>query len=217
MNILVPVNLHIAIQNVFDWAYCSFCKCCFRLTHCRVNFYCFSAAKLLEFSSKFCPPDLPTFFGLFFLVIIFENILTVSFEAFVFNPFASTVLSNKSWRTSKYFTPLLSFGNLSTYARSIHQISFLYLAKALILLYLRVACVNLVYDVFERKNSLTFNGEFCCICQIAHRTICRKSLRVKSLQLLSFRFWKVSKPLFLYPWHDCWQQGWEWCWPCQVK
>ena len=33
------------------------------------------------------------------------------------------------------------------------------LAKALILLNLRVACVDLVYDVFECKNSLTFNGE----------------------------------------------------------
>ena len=52
----------------------------------------------------------------------------------------------------------MSFDNLSTYA-SIHQISFLYLAKALILLNLRVACVNLVYEVFECKNSLTFDGE----------------------------------------------------------
>ena len=99
------------------------------------------------------------FFGVFFLVFIFEKVLSVSFEFFVFIPFASTVLSNKSWRTSKYFTPLLSFANLSTYARSIHQFSFLNLAKALIPLNLRVACVNPVYDVFECKNSLTFNGE----------------------------------------------------------
>ena len=209
MIILGPIILHIAIQNVFEWAYCTFCKCCFRLIHCRVNFYSFSTAKFLELSSKFRTLIYPNVFGLFFLVIIFEKVLTVSFESFVFIPFASTVLSNKFWRTSKYFTPLLSFANLSTYARSIHQISFLNLAKARILLNLRVACVNLVYDVFECKNSLTFNGEFCCICQNAHTTICLKSLRVKSLQLLSFRFWKGSKPLFLYPWHDCCPQGWE--------
>ena len=53
----------------------------------------------------------------------------------------------------------MSFDNLSTYARSIHQISFLNLANALILLNLRVACVNLVYEVFECKNSLTFDGK----------------------------------------------------------
>ena len=40
-----------------------------------------------------------------------------------------------------------------------HQISSLTLAKALIHLNLRVACVNLVYEVFEYKNSLTFDGE----------------------------------------------------------
>ena len=33
------------------------------------------------------------------------------------------------------------------------------LAKARILLSLRVVYVNLVYDVFECKNALTFNGE----------------------------------------------------------
>ena len=83
----------------------------------------------------------------------------VSFECFVFIPFASTVLSNKFWRTSKYFTPLSSFANLSTRARSIHQTSFLNLGKALILFNFCVACVNLVYEVFVCKNSLTFDGD----------------------------------------------------------
>ena len=160
MNILVPIILHVAIQNVFSAkAYCMFCKSCFRLTHCRVNFYSFRTAKFLELSIKFCPLIYASFFRLLFLVIIFENVLTVSFESFVSIAFASTVLSNKSWRTSKYFTPLLSFANLSTYARSIHQISPFKLAKNLILLNLSVACVNLVYEVFECKNSLTFDGE----------------------------------------------------------
>ena len=197
MNKIVPKTLHVAIQNVFGWVYCTFCKCCFSLTHCRVNFYSFSDAKFLELSSNFCSLIYPIFFGLFFLVIIYENFLTVSFESFVFIPFAPTVLSNKSWWTSKYFKPLLSFANFSTYSRCIHQISSLNLAKALISLNLRVACVNLVHEVFECKNSLTFDGEsFAAFCQFAQRTICCKSLRVKSLQLLSFRYWKGSELLF---------------------
>ena len=114
-----------------------------------------SARTLQQFVSR----DLPVFFGLFFLVFIFESDLTVSFESFVFIPSASTVLSNKSWRTSENFTPLLSFANISTHARSIHQIPFWNLAKALIFLNLRVACVNLVQEVFECINFLTFEGE----------------------------------------------------------
>ena len=143
----------------FLLGYCTFCNCCFRLTQCRVNFYSFSAAKFLEFSSKFCHLIYLNSLGSIFLVIFSENVLTVSFESFVFIPFASTVLSNKFWRTSKYFTTLLSFEKLSTYAISKHQISVLNLAKALILLNLRVAYVNLVYEVFECKNFLTFDGE----------------------------------------------------------
>ena len=96
MNILAPIILHVAIQNVFEWPYCTFCKCCFRLTHCRVNFYSFNAAKFLELPTIFCPLIYPNFFALFFLVIIFENVLTVSFESLVFIPFATTVLWDKS-------------------------------------------------------------------------------------------------------------------------
>ena len=99
------------------------------------------------------------YFGLFFSVFISENVLTVSFESFVFIRFASTVLSIKSWRTSKNFTPVLSFAYLSTYARSVHQISILILAKAPIHLIFCVACENLLYGFFEFTNSLTFDGE----------------------------------------------------------
>ena len=159
MIIFVPTILQIAIQNVFERAYCTFWNCCFRLTDCRVNFLSFSTAKFLEHSSKFRT----VIYSNFLWSILFGNHFWKSLDCFlrvfVFIPFASTVLSNKYWRTSKYFTPFLSFANLSTYARSIHQFSFLNLAKARILLNLRVACVNLVYDVFECKNALTFNGE----------------------------------------------------------
>ena len=148
-----------AIQNVFERPYCTFRKCRSRLTHCKVNLYSFRTEKFLELSSKFCPLIYPNFFGQFFLEINFEKISTGSFECFVFIPFASTVLSNKSWLTSKNLTLLLSFANLSTYARSIHQISSFSLVKAHTPLSLRVACVNLVYQIFEYKNSLTFARE----------------------------------------------------------
>ena len=159
MIVLVHKILYVTIKNVFEWASCTFWKCCFRLTHCRVNFYSFSAAKFLELSSKFCPLIYP----IFLWSGLFGNHFWKCFECFlgvfVFISLASTILTNKFWRTSEYFTPLLSFANLSTYARSIQQFSFLNLAKALILLKLRVACVNPVYEVFECKNSLSFDGE----------------------------------------------------------
>ena len=87
-----------------------------------------------------------------------KNALTVSLQSFVFIPFASTVLSNRSGRTSRYFTPLISLAGLSTYARSIRQISFLNLANDFILLILRVARVNFVYEGFQCKNCLTFDS-----------------------------------------------------------
>ena len=53
----------------------------------------------------------------------------------------------------------MSFATLLTYARSMDQISTSNLRKALILLNLRVACVNLVYEFFECEISRTFDGE----------------------------------------------------------
>ena len=109
MNILVPLIVHVVIQNALEWTYCTFCKCCFRLFHRRVSFYSFSAAKILELSSKFRTLIYPNFLWSTFLVITSENVLAVSFESFVFIPFGSTVLSNKSWRTSKYFTSRINW------------------------------------------------------------------------------------------------------------
>ena len=79
-----------------------------------------------------------------------------SLESFVFFLFASTVLSKKSCRTSRYFTPILPLASLPKYAESKHQISFLNPAKAFILLNLLVARVNFVCEVFECKTCLTF-------------------------------------------------------------
>ena len=115
---------------------------CLGFTHCRVNLYSFSFAKFFKISSKFCSFVNPNFFGM----VLFCNDgqkCTNSFPVtFFFFHFASTVLSNRSWRTRRYFTPLLSLASLSTYAKSIHQILFLNLANAFIRLNLRVARVK---------------------------------------------------------------------------
>ena len=55
------------------------------------------------------PLSIQFFLGRFFSVILVEKTLTVSLESFVFFPFASTVRSNKFWRTSNYFTPSFFF------------------------------------------------------------------------------------------------------------
>ena len=70
------------------------------------------------------------------------NPINLSLKPFVFFPFASAVLSNSSWRNSRNITPLLSLVSLPTYARSIHQISFLNLANISLLSNLRVIREN---------------------------------------------------------------------------
>ena len=62
--------------------------------------------------------------------------------------------------------------SLSTYAKSIHQISFLNLAKAFIRLNLRVARVNFVQEGFECKNFsplILTNSQFSLSCAQTHK------------------------------------------------
>ena len=87
-----------------------------------------------------------------------KNGRTVSLESFLFIPSASTVLSNKSWRTSCYFTPLLFLARIPTFGRLIHQTSSLNLANAVILLNLRNVRVIFVYEVLECKKCLIFDS-----------------------------------------------------------
>ena len=136
------------VKYIFQGSYCTFSKCSLSLTHCRVNFYSFSFPKFSKTSSKFYSFVDPQFLSRFFFAII-VNKCTSRFLAIFFILFASTVLSDKSGRTNRYFTPLLTLASLSTYARFIHQISFLNLANAFILLNLQVARVNSVYKGFE--------------------------------------------------------------------
>ena len=71
-----------------------------------------------------------TFLDHFFFLIMFEKLRIVSLESFRFISIASTVLSNKFWWTIKHFKPVSILANLSTYARSLHQVLFLNQANA---------------------------------------------------------------------------------------
>ena len=74
MNILVPIILHVAIQNVFEWAYCAFCKCCFRVTHCGEYSIPSALQNFLNSPANSVPSYTQILFGLLFLVISFENV-----------------------------------------------------------------------------------------------------------------------------------------------
>ena len=120
VNVLVSIISLLTVRFISKRSYCTFSKCSFSFTHYIVSLYSFIFAKFFELSSKFCslvdPVCLVFFFGIFF-----GNARKVSLGSFVF---ASTVLSNRSWRTSGYFIPFLSSVSFSTYAKSIHQVSF---------------------------------------------------------------------------------------------
>ena len=144
---------HISIHNVPEGPDCPLYKSGFCLTHCRIYFEIQSSAAQ-KFSNS--PWSTHISFGRFLLVVIFENVFRVSFEPFVFIPLASIVPSNMSWRTCKSSTPLLSLANLSTNAKSKHQISFLNLAMTSNFRSFRVGWEKLVYHVFECRNWRTF-------------------------------------------------------------
>ena len=156
-NALVSIFFHVTLKYFFQGSYCTFSKCGFGLTHCRVNLYFFSFANFYTLSSNFRSLVDPSSCGPIIFVIIVKNARTVSLESCVFIPFASAVLWNRSWQTGSYFKPLLSLTSLSTYPGSIHQISFLNLAKEFNFLNLHSARVKFVYEVFKCRNCLTFH------------------------------------------------------------
>ena len=98
-------------------------------------------------------------FGRFFSVIIVKNARNTSLESINFNFLESTVPSNRSWWTRIYFTTFLFFDSLSTYAKSIHQNSFLNLASGFILFILPMARKTFEKEGFESKNCLTFDTD----------------------------------------------------------
>ena len=153
VNVFVSIVFFETVQYILREPYCAFSKCSRSLIHCRLNLYSFSFAKYLKVSSNShsLPLSNQNFLGRFFFVLMVKNARTFSLESFVFIPFAYTVLSNTSWRTSRYITRLLSLANLSTYARSTPKNLLLNLAKIFILLKLRVARVSFVWESSECK------------------------------------------------------------------
>ena len=144
MYILVSIFFHVTVKFIFQRSYCAFSKSSLSLTQSRVNLYPLSSTKFFKRSSSFNSLSTQIFFGRLFFLIMDKKAFTISWESFVLIPLAFTVLSNKSWRTSKHFTPLFYFADLSTWAKLMHQIAFLNLAKALILLKFCVARLNFV-------------------------------------------------------------------------
>ena len=117
VDVLVSIVFYETTKYFFKRLSCTFSKCNLSLTHCRVNLHSFYFAKvffkiLQQFPSLVEPSNV--------FVIIFKNASTVSLEYFAVNHFPSTVLSRKSWRTSRGFEPLSSLASLSTYAKSKH-------------------------------------------------------------------------------------------------
>ena len=151
--VLVSFVFHVTVKYVFQVSYCTFSKCSLGLTHCRVNLYTFSFSYFSLQQTLFpCEPK------------VFRTILSCNHSLkwtncflgiFCFHPFCIYSSIKQAWRTRRYFTPLLSLASLSTYAKSIHHISFLNLANAFICLNLPVVSVNFVWESFECKNCLT--------------------------------------------------------------
>ena len=81
----------------------------------------------------------------------------MSLEAFLYILSAPLVLLNKFGRTSKYFTPTLSFAILSTYASWNCQNILLSFSNASILLNLRLAEGVFEQESFEGKNCFTID------------------------------------------------------------
>ena len=150
-----------------------------------------------------------------FFVIRIKNTRTVFLECFVIILFESTDLSNRSWRIRRYFTPLLSVASFSTYARPKHQNWFMNLSNAFTLMSLREARVKFVYDRFDCEHCLTFDSGTLLAKKNAYKIISSTALRVQSLHLLKFIFWKASS--FRSFWHFDSEPHLEIYQQCQLK
>ena len=160
VNLHVSIIFRLTVKYILQGLYCTFSKCTLSLTHCRVKLFSFSFAQFFKLSSNFLSLVDPSVFGSIPFCNHSKNARTVSFKPFVFIPFACTVLSNRSWWTSRYFTPFLSLATFSTFAKSVDQISVLNLENAFCFMNLRVARVNFVYEGFEGENCRTFETDW---------------------------------------------------------
>ena len=104
VGVLVFAIIHVTVKHSFQGLYCTFIKgsCC--LTH--LEWSCISSAlhSFLNYSANSVPLLTQFFVGRFLFVVIVKNARTVTLDSFVFIPSTPTVLSNRSWRLSRYFT-----------------------------------------------------------------------------------------------------------------
>ena len=114
LNVLVSIIFHITLKKNFQRLHCTFSKFSFNLNQCRVKLVSFGHAKFSKLSTKICFLADPFLFRRIFFVIIVKNAQTVSLLSFVFVNFTTMILSSRSWRNSKYFTPFFTLAYLST-------------------------------------------------------------------------------------------------------
>ena len=132
------------VRNIIQGLCCTFSKCSLSLTDCRVSLYSFCALNFsytLQQIFPLCQPKVPWVNS-----SLYVNLKKL--ELFHWKPLFSrlpfTVLLNKSWRTSKYFSSILIFVILSNFARSIPKKTFLHLNIGFIFLNLLAARINFV-------------------------------------------------------------------------
>ena len=183
LKVLVSINFHVTVRYNFQGPYLTFTNCSLNLNHCKVNLYSFIA--LHSFPNplaSFVHLSTQIFLSQFVFVIIVENARTVSFESFVFILFASTVLSNRSWRTSP--CQVHAPNNIFECSKCFHSLEF------------NVTRVNFVYEVFEYKDRLYLT--WICIKDIENRfpreieiSFCARRLYPITMYLDNTRFQQI--------------------------
>ena len=108
LNVLVSIVFYVTLRYIFQGSYCTFSKCRLSVIHCRGKLNSSWFAYVFKLSSNFSSLVYPILFGsLLFCNQSQNSEWTVSLQSFVFILFVSTVLSNRSRRTSRYLSPLL--------------------------------------------------------------------------------------------------------------
>ena len=147
MKVFESFILHLTLKYIFRQSFRTFLKCSFSLTHCRVNLYSLSFAKIVKLSGKICLLFRRKLFSVRFFSNHSQKCTNRSFGTFCFHSFWRLRFYQKS--VVELVDTLHRLASLLTYTMSIHQISFLNLANAFILLVLRVVGVNFMYHGFE--------------------------------------------------------------------
>ena len=106
VNVLASIIFHVTVKLIFQGSFVTISKWSLSLIPCGVTLYSFSFAmvfKTLQQLSFPAQPKIPWMDSF----CNHSQKWPLSLESFVFNLFPSTVLSNRSWRTSRYFSPLI--------------------------------------------------------------------------------------------------------------